>query len=219
MIDLRDLRTRRDVDQDAFYRMKREAEIIKKVQKIREYGIEHIIKLYEDGTEAQYELPYLVVEYCERGSLLGVCGKMSEREILIVLYQIAYTLKRCYEEGIFQKHGDIKPENILIDSQGRPVISDFHTARRRGRVSSFEESRTLGYFIDFPDDRADVYALGRLAIDLAKGIEGKRSDLTTSPLYYLIQRAYPGEERLSGGIPNIDEFLDEIEKIFNIYYC
>jgi tRNA A-37 threonylcarbamoyl transferase component Bud32 len=188
------------IDQFSRKIVREEVEILHKVSKIRDEGVEHVIKLID----ANEEIPYMVLEYCPKGDLTRVCGRVSEKEALIILLQIGYTLEKCYEHGIFHKHGDLKPENILIDKKGRPVLTDFGTALTGTYTGVI--GGTQRYFCDVPDDRADVYALGRVAVDLVKGREASEKSLKGSLLYGLVHRAMKKEIRMG-------EFLDEVKRL------
>jgi tRNA A-37 threonylcarbamoyl transferase component Bud32 len=190
----------KEIDQFSRKMIREEVEILHKVSKIRDEGVEHIIKLID----ANEEIPYMVLEYCPKGDLTRVCGRVSEKEALIILLQIGYTLEKCYEHGIFHKHGDLKPENILIDKEGRPVLTDFSTALTGTYTAVI--GGTARYFCDLRDDRADVYALGRVAVDLVKGREASEKSLKGSLLYGLIHRAMKKEIRMG-------EFLDEVKRL------
>lgn len=71
-------------------------------------------------------IPYLVMKVCDGGSLSKKVGCMDDSEIMRVIQDIAEGLTYLHQNKIV--HQDIKPANILIDTQGeRPtyVLSDF----------------------------------------------------------------------------------------------
>lgn len=70
--------------------------------------------------------PYLVLPYCERGSCEKLIGKMTENDAWRLLRDISSGLD--YLHTLKPKpiiHQDIKPDNILIGSNGRYLLSDF----------------------------------------------------------------------------------------------
>jgi serine/threonine protein kinase len=55
-------------------------------------------------------------------------GRLSQDQALDIILQVAETLERIQQAGVY--HWDIKPENIIITKQGRPIIGDFDFAFR-----------------------------------------------------------------------------------------
>ncbi len=71
-------------------------------------------------------IPYLVMKVCDGGSLSKKVGCMDDSEIMRVIQDIAEGLTYLHQNKIV--HQDIKPANILIDTQGEKpvyVLSDF----------------------------------------------------------------------------------------------
>ena len=67
--------------------------------------------------------PYIVLPYCERGSASNLIGKISEEELWDFIGQVASGLAHLHKHGII--HQDIKPANILINSDNQYMITDF----------------------------------------------------------------------------------------------
>ena len=74
--------------------------------------------------------PYLIMELVEGGSLadrLAGGGPLPWPEALDMTVPIAEALAYVHQAGIL--HRDVKPENILIGSQGQALLTDFGIAR------------------------------------------------------------------------------------------
>ncbi|MEO1050123.1 MAG: protein kinase [Bacteroidota bacterium] len=77
--------------------------------------------------------PYLVMDYCQQGSLgtlLNKSGALSEHELAKVMYQVSTALDYLHNlspEPII--HQDIKPDNILIKDDNY-LLSDFGISSR-----------------------------------------------------------------------------------------
>jgi len=191
-----------------------EVSILKKTKEIRETEhILHLVDFYEsdiaDVRTAMdtIEIPYIAIQYCPKGSLKDVAEQrvLSIREALIVALQVGKTLEKCYERRVFMKHGDIKPENILIDNEGRVVLTDFQTALRE-RLTQNIVGFTPYYYHPAPDSRADVYALGRVLFDLVSGLyENDTRDLPDQIRDIVV-------EARSEDPPTMEIFLEKIEK-------
>ncbi len=90
-----------------------------------------------------------------------------------ILYQAATAVSYAHHNGVL--HNDIKPGNILVDADGRVMVSDFGLARNADAetLDTGESlSGTLRYIaperlIGQCDDRSDVYSLGVTLYELA----------------------------------------------------
>ena len=109
------------------------------------YGMEQF--LLEARTLAQFDHPnvvrvrtffqengtaYLVMDYLQGNSLhdhlATVGGRMSEKMALDTMLPILEGLREVHAKGFL--HRDIKPQNIYITTNGRPILLDFGTARQ-----------------------------------------------------------------------------------------
>ena len=73
---------------------------------------------------------YMVMDFedgISLSKLLKEGKKFNERSLLAVIRPIAEGLDRAHRVGVL--HRDIKPPNILISDEGRPVLIDFGSAR------------------------------------------------------------------------------------------
>ena len=69
--------------------------------------------------------PYLVLPYCERGSINNMKKKMSEEETWKLLRDMSSALEYLHTRTPAIIHQDIKPDNILIASDGSYMLTDF----------------------------------------------------------------------------------------------
>lgn len=98
----------------------------------------NIVAVHEAGT-APDGTPYLVMPYCERGSLadrLRATGPLPWPEVLHVGIGLAGALQTAHAAGVL--HRDIKPGNVLVDGYGTARLADFGQAR----LADAEATRT-----------------------------------------------------------------------------
>lgn len=69
------------------------------------------------------ELPYLAMSVCKNGSAKKIIGNFEEEQLWTFIEQVAMGLQYLHAHSI--THQDIKPDNILINSDGQYLIIDF----------------------------------------------------------------------------------------------
>ena len=100
------------------------------------------------------------------GSLVRTRGHLSPGELVTVLSPVASTLARLHSSGVV--HGDLSPDNVLLDHEGRPFVADLGVAALVGGHGD-EAWGTEGFVAPEvlagqpPSPAADVHALGALA--------------------------------------------------------
>jgi serine/threonine protein kinase len=73
---------------------------------------------------------YLVMEYCDGKPLdrfVSDGSGVSPRRIFEIYVALINSLEHVHQQGII--HGDLKPSNVLVRSDGTPVLLDFGSAR------------------------------------------------------------------------------------------
>ena len=124
--------------------------------------------------------PYLVMPYCENGSVSRHVGQMPEAEIWKFVLDVSGGLAFLHSQQPPVVHQDIKPDNILITSDGRFVISDFGISRsfrtKMSRTNNVSSSGTIAYmgperFSEKPMVvlASDIWAFGMTLYELMTG--------------------------------------------------
>jgi len=105
-------------------------------------------------------IPFIVMPMFERGSLrdmMKLNGRLSIETALPLMLDVLEGLQDCHSAEIL--HRDIKPENILLNSNGRAVITDLGIAREfESNVTSLTQT---GQFIGTPNYMAQEAISGR----------------------------------------------------------
>jgi serine/threonine protein kinase len=124
------------------------------------------------------DVPYIAMEYLERGSLRPWIGRLTRPQALGVLEGVLAGLAHAHDHGIV--HRDIKPENILVTGSGRVKLADFGIARAYDKVTLrlTEPGMTVGTPAYMAPEQAmgqdvgpwtDLYAGGVVAYELLLG--------------------------------------------------
>lgn len=90
----------------------------------------NIIELYEVIFDGKYDNVYLIIEYCPKGDFNKFQRHKPIQEIHVQKYmkQLMMGLKYLKENNIM--HRDLKPQNILITTDGNIKLTDFGYAKK-----------------------------------------------------------------------------------------
>src|SRR5260370_40980487 len=86
----------------------------------------HIVQVYETGQI--HGQNYFAMEYIEGPNLGDIVRdkKLSPEQAVRLLLPIVRAVGHLHAEGLI--HRDLKPTNIIVDAQNRPVLPDFGLA-------------------------------------------------------------------------------------------
>jgi tRNA A-37 threonylcarbamoyl transferase component Bud32 len=157
--------------EDQLQRFRQEA---RAVAKLSHPNVVAVIDAGEDGGH-----PYIVFEYVEGETLkqrINRVGALDPQEALAYAIEIARGLTVAHNRNMV--HRDIKPQNVLIDSEGRAKLTDFGISRQLEQDGMTATGRVLGttdyvapeQAMGHPvDQRSDVYSLGVVLYEMLVG--------------------------------------------------
>lgn len=113
--------------------------------------------------------PYIAMEYLPGGTLKNLMAthELTFKEIIDIGIQVGDGLNRAHESGIV--HRDIKPQNLLMDKDGRLKIADFGLAKVKGGSKITTGGSTFGTMAymspeqtrgEAVDRRSDIFSFG-----------------------------------------------------------
>lgn len=160
------------IAQDSTFR----ARFAREVEVLRGLRHPHIVPIldYEEGPP----YAYLVLPYYPGGTLADRVRthRFTPAEVGRLVDEIGAALAHAHAHGVV--HRDVKPSNILLDDDGRALLSDFGFAHLHDQSLSLTGSAVVGtpaYMApeqcrgEPVDARADLYALGVVLYQLFTG--------------------------------------------------
>ncbi|HEX6648031.1 MAG TPA: protein kinase, partial [Pyrinomonadaceae bacterium] len=142
----------------------------------------NLITVYEVG-EAD-GLHFIATEFVEGHTLSSLRQKLSLRELLAIVAQVAEALSAAHQAGII--HRDIKPDNVMVRPDGYVKVLDFglvkltevaasKTSQELARTQLGVAMGTLAYMSpeqstgESIDHRTDIWSLGVVLYELVTG--------------------------------------------------
>lgn len=140
--------------------------------------------------------PYLVMAHMLGGSLRQKLGRLTNQEIAAIFKRLADAVDKAHQKGIV--HRDIKPDNVLLDDDGRAYLADFGIARALEATAPFTAGiGTAAYMSpeqvkgEALDGRSDIYALGVTLFELWAGEPPYQGANANTVMYKHVQDPIP----------------------------
>jgi eukaryotic-like serine/threonine-protein kinase len=159
-------------DEDFVERFKREARSVAQLQH------PNIVTVIDRGEEDGRQ--YIVFEYIDGENLKEFTvrkGRLEVREALEIAIEVAQALAFAHEHGLV--HRDVKPQNVLLNGDGRAKVTDFGIARSLDVDTGMTETGTVMGTSNYiapeqasgqgVDAQTDVYSLGVVLYELLAG--------------------------------------------------
>lgn len=175
----------------------------------------NIVKIYDVGFTD--EIQFIVMEYIDGITLkefIDQQGVLRWKDALHFITQILRALQHAHDKGIV--HRDIKPQNIMLFSDGTIKVMDFGIARFARIDGKTLSDKTIGsvHYIspeqargDMTDERSDIYSVGVMLYEM---LTGKKPFDGDNPVAIALK--HMEEEAVSPRdiMPSIPEALEEI---------
>src|ERR671920_1459956 len=152
-------------------RFRREARTAAKMQH------PHVVTVIDAGEDEGH--PFIVLEYVEGETLkdrIRRCGPLPVPEAVAYAIEVGRALTAAHGERLV--HRDVKPQNVLIDPEGRAKVTDFGIARSLEAEGLTATGRVLGTTDYVAPEQAlgeettaqsDVYSLGICLFEMLTG--------------------------------------------------
>jgi tetratricopeptide (TPR) repeat protein/predicted Ser/Thr protein kinase len=182
----------------------------------------NVIRIFDLGQADGFK--FITMEYLEGQDLRVVLrekGKLTPEAAARVILQICRALEAAHGEGVI--HRDLKPQNIMLDANGRAYVMDFGIAR-----SAYLPGMTqTGALVGTPEymspeqakgeklgERSDLFSLGVILYELVIGQSPYYSDTPLATLWKRLQEKAKPLCEIDPAIPKA--FSDIVEKALEI---
>ena len=140
-------------------------------------GLEHpnIVNIYDVGSENG--MHFIVMEYVEGITLktyIEKKGQLSFKEATSIAIQVARGIETAHNKAI--THRDIKPQNIMISTDGKVKVTDFGIAKAISSNTISSDAMGSVHYASpeqarngFMDGRSDIYSLGIVMYEMVTG--------------------------------------------------
>ena len=190
---------------------------LNEAQNMAQLNHPNIVKIYDIG---EYDSsPYFVMELLNGSTLRNMTGSpIPAHRAASLLVPIADALAYIHSKGYL--HRDVKPSNIIINSEGSPILTDFGISRTITETPDTPVLTQAGKAIGTPDymapeqalgktidGRADEYALGAIFYELLTGTKLYQGDSQISVIMQHVNSPIPSAKKIN---PNITAYEEAV---------
>src|ERR687897_2180690 len=184
-------------DPDQLERFRREA------RSVAQLNHPHVVTVIDAGEDDG--APYIVFEYVEGETLkdrIRRLGRLPVSEAVAYAIEIGRALEAAHASMLV--HRDVKPQNVLIDRDGRAKVTDFGIARSleaqgltaTGRVLGTTDyvspEQVLGHEVT---GQSDIYSLGIVLYEMLTGEAPFKADTQVGVAMKHVREPLPDVQR------------------------
>ncbi len=190
----------------------------------------NLVTIYEFG-EAN-GVNFIAMEFVEGQSLASLREKLTLRELLPIVAQVAEALAAAHQAGIV--HRDIKPENVTVRPDGYAKVLDFGLVKLNEVAASEDGANTqhgvamgtLAYMSpeqaagEQVDQRTDIWSLGVVLYELVTRKKPFRGETRQATVNAILSQQPTSVSKIDASLPReIDQILKKaLEKDRELRY-
>lgn len=177
-------------------------------------GLQHpnIVSIYDRGQVG--DTFYIAMEYV-RGQTLAeaIAGGLTPQQATAIIRDVLEGARFAHQHGVI--HRDFKPQNVIIDSQGRAKVTDFGIAQA-GVSEITQTGSVMGTAHYLPPEQAqglevsysaDLYSIG---VMLFEALTGRVPFEAESSVAVALKQVSEAPPRPSSINPNVSPALDAV---------
>jgi hypothetical protein len=184
-------------DPDQLERFRREA------RAVAQLNHPHVVTVIDAGEDDG--APYIVFEYVEGETLkdrIRRLGRLPVSEAVAYAIEIGRALESAHANRLV--HRDVKPQNVLIDADGRAKVTDFGIARSLEAQGLTATGRVLGTTDYVSPEQAlghevtgqsDIYSLGIVLYEMLTGETPFKADTQVAVAMKHVREPLPDVQR------------------------
>src|ERR687895_267673 len=184
-------------DPDQLERFRREA------RAVAQLNHPHVVTVIDAGEDDG--APYIVFEYVEGETLkdrIRRLGRLPVSEAVAYAIEIGRALSCAHAHRLV--HRDVKPQNVLIDPDGRAKVTDFGIARSMeaqgltapgrvlGTTDCVSPEQALGHEVT---EQSDIYSLGIVLYEMLTGEVPFKADTQVAVAMQHVREPLPDVQR------------------------
>jgi len=175
----------------------------------------HIVQVFDVGEEQGYH--YIVMEYVDGKTLKQLIkqhGPLSVAEVVDVMEQLVAAVEHAHTRHVI--HRDIKPQNVMVRSDGEIKLTDFGIALANGASGLTQTNSIMGSVHYLAPELAkgqqasvqsDIYALGILMFELLTGTVPFSGDSAVNIALMHMEEKIPSVREM---IPEVNQAVENI---------
>ncbi|MBQ7008735.1 MAG: serine/threonine protein kinase, partial [Ruminococcus sp.] len=175
----------------------------------------NIVRIYDVGFSDKIQ--YIIMEYIDGITLKEYIEEekvLSWKDTVHFVIQILRALQHAHDKGLV--HRDIKPQNIMMFTDGTIKVMDFGIAkfaREEGKTATDQAIGSVHYISpeqakgDVTDERSDIYSVGVMLYEM---LTGKKPFDSENPVSIAVMHMHDTPERPKAVNPDIPDGLEEI---------
>jgi serine/threonine protein kinase/Tfp pilus assembly protein PilF len=177
----------------------------------REVTHRNVIRIFDLGQA--HGIKFITMEYVEGRDLRGLLqekGKMTAEEAVPIVIQIASALDAAHTAGVV--HRDLKPQNTMVDKDGRVYVMDFGIARSLETPGMTQTGALMGtpeYMSpeqakgEKVDARSDLFALGIIFYEMLTGTSPFKAETAMATMFKRTKERATPLSQLNIGVPGV----------------
>ena len=190
------------------------ARVVREVEAASALSHPGIVALYDYFSDS--ERSFLVWELIDGESLDAVADELDDASAVQAIAEVLDALVFAHSQGVI--HRDIKPQNIMLDDDGRAKVMDFGIARLIDAETLTTEGDVLGTFAYMSPEQAegrragpasDVYSAAIVLYELLAGFNPVRGDTAAETLANVVASRFASLEEVRRDLPR--ELNDAVE--------